>query len=54
MAACKNSIHLLQEETCFYNQSNIKGKVVPVDPTPTIGMLGLVEDKSNLMTEFQA
>ncbi|HON18578.1 MAG TPA: AIR synthase related protein, partial [Salinivirgaceae bacterium] len=29
----------------FYNQSNIKGKVVPVDPTPTIGMLGVFEDK---------
>jgi len=23
---------------------------VPVDPTPTIGMLGLIKDKSNLMT----
>lgn len=34
----------------FYNQSNIKGVIVPVDPTPTIGMLGLVEDKMNLMT----
>lgn len=29
----------------FYNQSNIQGKVVPIDPTPTIGMLGIVEDK---------
>ena len=34
----------------FNNQSNIKGTVVPIDPTPTIGMLGLVEDKMNLMT----
>lgn len=32
----------------FYNQSNIKGKIVPVDPTPTIGMLGLIEDKVHL------
>lgn len=29
----------------FYNQSNIKGKVEPVFPTPTIGMIGLIEDK---------
>ena len=34
----------------FYNQSNIKGEIVPIDPTPTIGMLGLVDDKMNLMT----
>ncbi|MFO7878677.1 MAG: phosphoribosylformylglycinamidine synthase subunit PurL [Bacteroidota bacterium] len=30
----------------FYNQSSIKGKTVPVFPTPTIGMLGIIEDKS--------
>lgn len=29
----------------FYNQSVIEGKEVPVFPTPTIGMLGVVEDK---------
>ncbi len=29
----------------FYNQSNIGGKVEPVFPTPTIGMIGLVPDK---------
>ncbi|MDY0279537.1 MAG: phosphoribosylformylglycinamidine synthase subunit PurL [Salinivirgaceae bacterium] len=34
----------------FNNQSNIKGNIVPIDPTPTIGMLGLVEDKMHLMT----
>jgi len=31
----------------FYNQSKIGDKVVPVYPTPTIGMLGIVEDKAN-------
>jgi len=29
----------------FYNQSNIDGKVKSVFPTPTIGMLGILEDK---------
>jgi phosphoribosylformylglycinamidine synthase II len=29
----------------FYNQSNINGKVQAVFPTPTIGMLGVLEDK---------
>ncbi|MFO7864015.1 MAG: phosphoribosylformylglycinamidine synthase subunit PurL [Salinivirgaceae bacterium] len=34
----------------FYNQSSISGTEVPVHPTPTIGMLGLIEDKSKVMT----
>lgn len=34
----------------FYNQSNLMNKTVPVDPTPTIGMLGLIENKNNVMT----
>ncbi len=29
----------------FYNQSNINGKVEAVFPTPTIGMLGILDDK---------
>tara|TARA_B110000240_G_C13490921_1_gene449566 strand:+ start:219 stop:2456 length:2238 start_codon:yes stop_codon:yes gene_type:complete len=29
----------------FYNQSTIDNKEVPVFPTPTIGMLGIIEDK---------
>jgi phosphoribosylformylglycinamidine synthase len=29
----------------FYNQSSVDGVEVPVFPTPTIGMLGIVEDK---------
>lgn len=34
----------------FYNQSVIGGKEVPVFPTPTIGMIGVVEDKSKIMS----
>ena len=32
----------------FYNQSVIDGNEVPVFPTPTIGMLGVVEDKAHI------
>jgi phosphoribosylformylglycinamidine synthase subunit PurL len=34
----------------FYNQTVIDGKVEPVYPTPTIGMLGLLNDKNLMMT----
>jgi len=34
----------------FYNQANIKDKVVPVYPTPTIGMLGILDDAAQMMT----
>ena len=34
----------------FYNQANMGGKVVPVFPTPTIGMLGVVDDHNKVMT----
>jgi phosphoribosylformylglycinamidine synthase II len=34
----------------FYNQSVIGGKEIPVFPTPTIGMIGLIEDKSKIMS----
>ena len=34
----------------FYNQSTIDGKIVPVYPTPTIGMLGLLENLEDQMT----
>lgn len=34
----------------FYNQSVINGVEVPVFPTPTIGMIGLLADKNNLMS----
>jgi len=30
----------------FYNQSNIRNVIEPVYPTPTIGMLGIMENKS--------
>ena len=32
----------------FYNQSSVDGVEVPVFPTPTIGMLGVIEDKNNI------
>ena len=34
----------------FYNQTVKDGKEVPVFPTPTIGMIGVLEDKSKKMT----
>jgi phosphoribosylformylglycinamidine synthase len=32
----------------FYNQSTIDSKTVPVLPTPTIGMIGLIDDKQHI------
>ena len=32
----------------FYNQSAIEGEEVPVFPTPTIGMLGIIENKKHI------
>ncbi len=34
----------------FYNQTSKNGVEIPVFPTPTIGMIGLVEDKDKVMT----
>lgn len=34
----------------FYNQTVTNGVEVPVFPTPTIGMIGILEDKNKLMT----
>ena len=34
----------------FYNQTSINGKEVPVFPTPTIGMIGIVPNKDKVMT----
>ncbi|MEO6758231.1 MAG: phosphoribosylformylglycinamidine synthase subunit PurL, partial [Saprospiraceae bacterium] len=34
----------------FYNQYAVNGQVVPVYPTPTIGMLGLLDDPEQMMT----
>ncbi|RMF23054.1 MAG: phosphoribosylformylglycinamidine synthase subunit PurL [Bacteroidetes bacterium] len=34
----------------FYNQMEVEGKTVPVYPTPTIGMLGILESLEHLTT----
>ena len=34
----------------FYNQSTLDGRTVPVNPTPVIGMLGLLKNKNHQMT----
>ncbi len=34
----------------FYNQSNIDGNIIPIFPTPVIGMIGLLTDKGNRMS----
>jgi len=34
----------------FYNQYTRNGEVIPVYPTPTIGMLGLLDDYTQMMT----
>ena len=34
----------------FYNQTVLKEKTEPVFPTPVIGMLGIINDKNNIMT----
>ena len=34
----------------FYNQTSTNGVETPVFPTPTIGMIGLLEDKTRAMT----
>lgn len=33
----------------FYNQTQIGDKIEPVFPTPTIGMIGVIEDKGDIM-----
>ncbi len=34
----------------FYNQTMLEDKTEPVFPTPVIGMLGVIENKNNIMT----
>jgi len=34
----------------FYNQTSIGDVTTPVNPTPTIGMIGIMQDKNNHMT----
>ena len=36
----------------FYNQTVTEGKEEPVFPTPTIGMIGLIDDKSKTMSLY--
>ncbi len=44
--ACKKfSAPVTGGNVSFYNQSAVDGEEVPVFPTPTIGMLGIIEDK---------
>tara|TARA_B100000287_G_scaffold373353_1_gene372507 strand:+ start:1 stop:2190 length:2190 start_codon:yes stop_codon:yes gene_type:complete len=47
--ACKKfSAPVTGGNVSFYNQSAVDGVEVPVFPTPTIGMLGIVEDKKHI------
>jgi len=34
----------------FYNQSNLADRTEPINPTPTIGMLGLIDDVDSITT----
>ena len=50
-AACiKFSTPVTGGNVSFYNQTVIDNNEVPVYPTPTIGMIGLVNDKNKIMT----
>ena len=49
--ACKKfSTPVTGGNVSFYNQSAVDGVEVPVFPTPTIGMLGIIEDKKHITT----
>jgi phosphoribosylformylglycinamidine synthase len=49
--ACENlAIPVTGGNVSFYNQTAIGGKVEPVYPTPTIGMVGILQDKNHQMT----
>lgn len=50
-AACKKfETPVTGGNVSFYNQTVIDGKEVPVYPTPTIGMLGILPTKANMMS----
>ncbi|MEO9530934.1 MAG: phosphoribosylformylglycinamidine synthase subunit PurL [Crocinitomicaceae bacterium] len=50
-AAClKFSTPVTGGNVSFYNQTVMDGKEEPVFPTPTIGMIGVVPDKSKIMS----
>ena len=42
--------HVTGGNVSFYNQTAVGEESIPVFPTPTIGMIGVLEDKNNLMT----
>ncbi len=53
-AACKKfNTPVTGGNVSFYNQTQIKGKIEPVLPTPTIGMLGLTEKQNKMSMAFQ-
>ena len=49
-ACLKFSTPVTGGNVSFYNQSILNGKEVPVFPTPTIGMIGVIEDVRNIMS----
>lgn len=50
-AACiKFSTPVTGGNVSFYNQTVSNGVEIPVFPTPTIGMIGIVEDKNKIMS----
>lgn len=49
-ACLKFSTPVTGGNVSFYNQTSINGKETPVFPTPTIGMLGIIEDKEKTMS----
>jgi phosphoribosylformylglycinamidine synthase len=52
-AACKKlNTPVTGGNVSFYNQSVQNGVEVPVFPTPTIGMLGILKSKQNFMTLY--
>ena len=51
VAACKKfETPVTGGNVSFYNQTVMDGKEEPVFPTPTIGMIGVINDKSKMMT----
>lgn len=34
----------------FYNQMQVEGRIEPINPTPTIGMIGVIENKNDQMS----
>jgi len=49
-ACLKFSTPVTGGNVSFYNQSVVNGKEITVLPTPTIGMIGVVEDTDKIMT----